>query len=201
MSPLPKIDANIILKLPLWQRVLILGVIWLIIGGLFYYFLYSDKLAESSALSAKLEGLKNDSAKKQKLAGDLPKFKKEKEDLDNQLKQALAQLPNEKEIANLLQSISDAAKASRLDILTFKPGKETPKGFYAEVTIDMKVEGGYASLVSFFEKVADLPRIVNINGLTITSGKEVRGDIMLSASFAATTFKFLAQAEAPQGKK
>lgn len=201
MSPLPKIDANIILKLPLWQRILVLGVIWLIIGGLFYYFLYSDKLAESGALSVKLEGLKNDSAKKQKLAGDLPKFKKEKEELDNQLRQALAQLPNEKEIANLLQSISDAAKASRLDILTFKPGKETPMGFYAEVSIDMKVEGGYASLVSFFEKVADLPRIVNINGLTITSGKEVRGDIILSASFVATTFKFLLQPEAPQGKK
>ncbi|MBI5047325.1 MAG: type 4a pilus biogenesis protein PilO [Deltaproteobacteria bacterium] len=191
-------DVNIILKLPLWQRILVLGVIWLIIGGLFYYFLYSDKMTESSTLSTKLETLKNDSAKKKKLAGNLPKLKKEKEELDNQLKQLLAQLPNEKEIANLLESISDSAKAARLEVLTFKPGKEVSKGFYAEVTIDMKVEGGYNNILSFFEKVASLPRIVNISGLNITSGKEVRGDIMLSATFVATTFKFLPQPAAPQ---
>jgi len=136
---------------------------------------------------------KEDVAKKQKIADELPKFKKEMEELNNQLKEALAALPNEKEIANLLESISDAAKTARLDVLTFKPGKETPKGFYAELTIDMKVEGGYGSIISFFEKVAGLPRIVNINALNISSGKEARGDIMLSATFLATTFKFLPQ--------
>jgi len=90
----------------------------------------------------------------------------------------------------------------RLDILTFKPGKETPKGFYAEVTIDMKVEGNFNSVILFFEKVANLPRIVNINALNVTSGKEIRGEVMLTAQFLATTFKFLAQPEAkPEAKK
>ena len=193
MSPLPKIDANTLLKMPLWQKVVVLGVVWLLLGGVFYYFLYSDKLAERNTLNAKLEGLKNESAKKQKLAADLPRFKKEKEELNSQLQLALEQLPNEKEIANLLENISDAARGARLYILTFKPGKETPRGFYAEVPIDMKIEGEYNSLISFFEKVAGLPRIVNINALNISSGKEARGDIMLSATFLATTFKFLPQ--------
>lgn len=193
MSPLPKIDANIILKLPLWQRFLILVVIWFILSGAFYWLIYSAKLTESKTLKTKLTVLKEDVAKKQKIADELPKFKKEMEELNNQLKEALAALPNEKEIANLLESISDAAKTARLDVLTFKPGKETPKGFYAELTIDMRVEGGYGSIISFFEKVAGLPRIVNINALNISSGKEARGDIMLSATFLATTFKFLPQ--------
>lgn len=193
MSPLPKIDANIILKLPLWQRFLILVVIWFVLAGAFYWLVYGAKLTESKMLSTKLTGIKEDVAKKQKIADELPKFKKEMEELNNQLKEALAALPNEKEIANLLESISDAAKTARLDVLTFKPGKETPKGFYAELTIDMKVEGGYGSIISFFEKVAGLPRIVNINALNISSGKEARGDIMLSATFLATTFKFLPQ--------
>lgn len=198
---LPKIDVNIILKLPLWQKGLILGVVWLALGGGFYYFLYSYKLAEKNTLSAKLEELKNETAKKQRLVADLPRFRKEKEELDSQLKMALEQLPNEKEIANLLENISDAARGARLDILTFKPGKETPKGFYAEVPIDMKIEGEYNSLISFFEKVAGLPRIVNMSNLNISSGKEAKGEIVLSATFAATTFKFIPQPEAPPGAK
>ena len=195
---MPKFDVDIILKLSLSKRLLILGAALLVIMGVFYYFLYGAKLNEKIALSAKLEGIKNTVSEKQRLAANLPKLKKEIEDLNNQFKLALEALPNEKEIANLLENMSDAAKTARLDILTFKPGKETPKGFYAEVTIDMKVEGGYNSVISFFEKVAGMPRIVNINGLNITSGKEVRGDIMMSATFAATTFKFLPQPEAPQ---
>ena len=147
MSPLPKIDANIILKLPLWQRFLILVVTWFILAGAFYWLIYGAKLTESKTLNTKLTGIKEDVAKKQKIADELPKFKKEMEELNNQLKEALAALPNEKEIANLLESISDAAKTARLDVLTFKPGKETPKGFYAELTIDMKVEGGYGSII------------------------------------------------------
>ena len=199
MSPLPKIDANIILKLPLWQRLLILVFLWLIIIGAFYYFLYSGKLAEKKALTTKLEGLKNTAAEKQRIASNLPKFRQEREELNKEFQKALLQLPNEKEIANLLENISEAARSARLDILTFKPGKETPKGFYAEVTIDMKVEGAYASIMTFFEKVAALPRIVNMGGLNITGGaKEVRGEAVLAATFVATTFKFVPQAEAPQ---
>jgi len=198
----PKFDPNIILKLPLSKKLLILGIIWILIVVAFYYSLYSVKLSEKKELTAKLAKLQEDIAKKQKIANDLPKFKAEKEELDRQLQQALAQLPNEKEIANLLDSISGAARTANLDILTFKPGRESPKGFYADVIIDMRVEGGYNNLLLFFEKVAALPRIVNISLMNITStSKEVRGDILLSATFLATTFKFLPQPPQPEAKK
>ena len=58
----------------------------------------------------------------------------------------------------------------------------------------MKVEGAYASIMTFFEKVAALPRIVNMGGLNIAGGtKEVRGEVVLAATFVATTFKFVPQ--------
>jgi len=199
----PKFDPNIILKLPLSKKLLILGIIWILIVVAFYYSLYSGKLSEKKELTVKLAKVQEEIIRKQKIANELPKFKAEKEELDKQLQQALAQLPNEKEIANLLDSISNAARSSNLDILTFKPGKEAPKGFYAEVMIDMKVEGGYNNLLIFFEKVAALPRIVNINFLNVTSAakKEVKGDILLTTTFLVTTFKFLPQPPQPEAKK
>src|SRR3972149_5349690 len=99
MSPLPKIDANIILKLPLWQRLLILVFLWLIIIGAFYYFLYSGKLAEKKALAAKLEGLKNTAAEKQRIASQLPGVRPGRADASDEKDPAAFRAPNEKEIA------------------------------------------------------------------------------------------------------
>lgn len=192
-----KLDLNSILKLPLTYRVLILASIWLIIGGLYYYFLYSPKMVEAGNLRAQLEELKKRVDANRNIAKDLPRFRKEKEDLDNELKKALTQLPDREEIPNLLEAVSTAGKTSGLEILVFKPGASVPKGFYAEIPVDMKVEGRYESLVLFFEKVGGLPRIVNLSGVNIGGAKDVKGEIFLTSDFKATTFMFLEGAERP----
>jgi type IV pilus assembly protein PilO len=43
----------------------------------------------------------------------------------------------------------------------------------------------------FFDKVGKLPRIVNINGVSMDSAKEVNGRWEIVTSCTATTFKFI----------
>jgi type IV pilus assembly protein PilO len=52
----------------------------------------------------------------------------------------------------------------------------------------MNIRGDYHNLATFFDKVARLSRIVNINNITINRGKEVRD---LNASCTAVTYKFV----------
>lgn len=196
-----KLNLDRILKLPLAYRVLILAGVWLIIGGLYYSFLYSPKVVEAGNLRGQLEELKKRVDTNRNIAKDLPGFKKEKEDLGNELKKALTQLPDKEEIPNLLEAVSTAGKTSGLEILVFKPGVSAPKGFYAEIPVDMKVEGRYESLALFFEKVGGLPRIVNLSGVNIGGVKDVKGEIFLTSDFKATTFMFLEEAERPEPKK
>ncbi|NIR47567.1 type 4a pilus biogenesis protein PilO, partial [candidate division KSB1 bacterium] len=68
---------------------------------------------------------------------------------------------------NLLTSISSLAKDQGLEILRFRPLGEQPKGFYAEVPVQMSLVGSFHDVVMFFDKVGKLPRIVNINNLNI----------------------------------
>ncbi|MEE8575453.1 MAG: type 4a pilus biogenesis protein PilO, partial [Thermodesulfobacteriota bacterium] len=134
------------------------------------------------------------------IAQDIKRFQEEKTDLQEKLDLALAQLPNEKEIPDLIDSISDAVKDVGLKTFLFQPKGERPKGFYAEVPVNMEVEGSYESLYEFTDRIGKLPRIVNIGNISIElTGKQKRSSPVLKSKFVVTTFRFI-PAPAPPKK-
>ena len=181
-----------VLKRPRYQRVLMLVGVIAFILGLFVWLLFLPKqqeytmlLSQSSSLQVKLDS-------DRRIAANLPKFKAEYENMLAQLDQALTELPNGREIPKLITSISSRAKASGLDVLSFRPGSEVPQGFYAEVPVSLKVEGSFHQVANFFYAVGTLPRIVNINNVKIgvKSGQNASNNT-LSVDCLATTFRFI----------
>lgn len=191
----PRVEK--LLKLPAYQRGLILGVVLLIIIGGFVYFLYLPKheeyrqlLETGATLQAKLE-------QDRRIASDLPKFEAEYQRMQQQLEEALTQLPNEKEIPTLLTNIASLAKDQGLEVLRFKPGGEVPKGFYAEVPVELKLSGSFHQVALFFQSVGELSRIVNMGNLTMGNAKATDGRTTLTVDCLATTFRFI---ESPPAK-
>lgn len=201
-----KLNINVesltkITKLPLSRRLLILAVINVVIILLMGWFLLAPKYWEIRKLGAQLKELNVKLNESRVIAADIPKYLKEKEEMEEKLKLAVAQLPNEKEIPDLIDGISDAGQKAGLKILLFQPGKEVKKGFYAEVPVNMSVEGRYESLVDFSVKIGALPRIVNIGGLDVSSTGHKNRIPVLKANFVATTFRFIPASDAaPQPK-
>lgn len=195
----PRVEK--ILKLPLSQRILILCGFVLVVAGGFVYLFYLPKHEELTNLRQKNGQLEAKLAEDRRIAADLPRFKAEYEKMKEQLNQALTELPNEKEIPTLLTSIASLAKSSGLDVLRFKPGSESPKGFYAEVPVELKLSGSYHEAGVFFSSVANLPRIVNINNLTMGSAKTEDGRTSLSVDCLATTFRFIEEGQKEGEKK
>jgi type IV pilus assembly protein PilO len=188
------------MRMPLSRKILVLAAIHIVVIVLYYFFLFSPKSAEIAMQKTSLDGVMRNVTRTRVIAANIPKFKKEKEQLEVQLKKALAQLPNEREIPNLINNISRAGKDSGLDILVFKPSGEKSKGFYAEVPVKMQVKSEFKSFYTFCKKVGALPRIVNIEGLNIASKEEKDGTVLLSASFMATTFRFLPEGQIKKKK-
>jgi len=135
----------------------------------------------------------------------LPRFKQELKMLQLAFDDALKMLPNAREIPNLITSISTNAQESGLEIILFQPKPEVPMDFYAQIPVQMKVTGRYHQIGVFFDKLAKLPRIINIEELQIAARKQAKGKSMastLDASFNATTFKFIEKTGEPDaGKK
>ena len=185
----PRVEK--ILKLPVYQRVLVLCLLLLVVIGGFVYLFYLPKQEEYRTLQEKNRTLQAKLQEDRRIANNLPKFRAEYEKMQQQLNQALTELPNEREIPALLTSIASMAKENGLDVLRFRPGGEIAKGFYAEVPVQLELVGSYHDVVLFFQAVGNLSRIVNISNLSIDKPKTDGGQTTLSVSCLATTFRFL----------
>lgn len=184
-----------ILGLPQQQKLAALGVLILLILGLDYFFLYSPRSDEISKLTQEIENGRVERDKKKKEVANIPKLKQQMVVLDGRLKEAVAQLPDRKEIPDLLSTISSKVKEAGLDILVFRPRGENLQEFYAEIPVDIVVRGGFHNVVTFFDEVGRMNRLVNISNIELRNPK-ASGDVMvMEGSSLATTFRFLDEAE------
>jgi type IV pilus assembly protein PilO len=135
------------------------------------------------------------------VAANLGKFQEEIETLEKQVAVALRQLPNDKELPVLLTDISSLGKGAGLDFESFKPKEEVPRDFYAEVPIEIQFKGSYHEVARFFDDIAKLPRIVNVNDIEMSVAKESLAETTLEVKGSAVTFRFLDQPVAPVAPK
>ncbi len=190
-------DPNVekVLKLPTKQKILILALVSIVEAAALVWFLYLPKHQELNVFTAELAKLQDEITDKTRIANNLPKLQKEYDQLNQELAQALTELPNSKEIPSLLTSITSLGKNAGLDFLTFRPRAEVPKDFFADVPVDIVVSGSYFSVANFFAAVANLPRIVNISNVVFTDIKSVNNRMMTKVTCLATTFRFLDKKE------
>lgn len=190
-----------ILKLPTKQKIIILVLVSVIEAAALVWFLYLPKHKELAGLKVELTRLQDEITEKTRIANNLPKLQVEYNQLNQELAQALTELPNSKEIPSLLTSITALGKSAGLDFLTFRPKAEVPKDFYADVPVDIVVSGSYFSVANFFAAVANLPRIVNITNVAFSDIKSVNNRMMTKVTCLATTFRFLDKKEIKDDKK
>lgn len=143
---------------------------------------------------ADLKKLNAEFIEKQSIANDLNRFRRERELLEQRLSEALAELPEQKNIDELLQAFQDRAQKSGLEISTIEPKDQVAGGsFYAKIPILMQVSGNYHEIATFFDALGRLRRIVNVSDIVLENPRAVNGKVVLASKFTATTFMFVDQ--------
>jgi type IV pilus assembly protein PilO len=185
-----------IFDLPVRQRILMLvgGVALLFFG--YAFLVYWPLRSEVTEKEQQRDDLRRVRDRDAALAANLDRAREGVANLNGDLKAALAQLPDTKEIPDLLSNISSLGRESGLEIIQFKQRPEQFEDFYAAVPVDILVRGAYVQVAAFFDKVSRMARIVNVSNVTIKSGPRTDADnVQLDSSCAAVTFRFLDEAE------
>ncbi|MDX8406572.1 MAG: type 4a pilus biogenesis protein PilO [Mariprofundus sp.] len=181
-------SLRLMLAFPLWQKLLVLVVTFLVIIGV-YYTLGWEPLQTSIAQQQQQANIqKIKLIKNQRLAHDLPRKQREYAALEKQLKVALNMLPKKSQIPDLLESVSWAGQDSGLEFKTFKPGTEVNRQIYAEVPVSFKITGSFRQLLTFLKRVGEMPRIVDVKQMKLSTGKNGDG---LTVEGLVVTYRFV----------
>jgi type IV pilus assembly protein PilO len=188
-------------KLPKLYRLLIsLGIIVLFAGPI-VYFSYMPKMEKIETLNAEYEELEQKLTRFKAKARKLRAVRKQFKDAQNEFKIVMKALPEKKEIPSLLASISSSGQDSGLEFALFEPKPESNKDFYAEIPVSIQVSGSYHNVAMFFDKVSRLPRIVNIDNISITTQKNTKKGLSLATSCTAVTYRFIEKTSKKKKKK
>lgn len=97
-------------------------------------------------------------------------------------------LPEQREITNVLQGLQDNAKDSRLVVMRFTPRDDTSQNAISAKPVEVEVDANFNNLRAFYEKMAQLPRIVSITDFKINQLDKQKADKTLHAQFLLTAY-------------
>lgn len=178
-------------KLPPKTRVTVFIVLIVLSFAGFVYFYHMPMRNEISALESDIAKKKTIIAQNDERIRRLDELKERVRKLKEVLEVMKEKLPPEKEVSGLLLQIQNEVNKAGLTLKLWKPEKRKPhpSGLYEEIPITVNLIGGYHNLGVFLDKVARLPRIVNIQNIRMDGAKKnVSGAININISCTALTF-------------
>ena len=170
------------------QRIIIYSITMILVLAVATWFFFLPKFDEIKKLEKNLAKVKSELTTAKKNASELNDWRNKMKEREAKYLTVMRALPEKEEIPSLLSGISQAGKDAGLEILLFTPKNDVEKDFYAEIPVDITVSGNYHNVAVFFDKVANLPRIVNIRNIKMTPQGESG---LLTTQCQAVTYKFI----------
>lgn len=157
---LKELDLESIGSWPRNAKMVFCTLVTLVILLLGYLLVIKGKTEELESLEANELTLRQEFEKEQGRAVNLQPLTQQLAQMEQVLQQMLRQLPSKTEMPDLIIDISQTALSSGLNNELFQPGAETPREFYAEKPIALRMVGSYHQFGAFVSGVASLPRVV-----------------------------------------
>ena len=176
---------------PMLPKALVLGAIFFVIIGIGAFFDWKDQWETLGRAEGEEVTLREQYAQKKAKAINFDAYRAQLSEVEQSFGALVKQLPNRSEIDALLTDINQAGLGRGLVFELFKPAaQERMADFYAELPIAIRITGNYHDMGAFASDVAQLPRIVTLNDVTIANDK---GTLKMDA--VAKTFRYLDEDE------
>lgn len=187
---LPPLDPD------LRKKLLLYGVLFVGVAGLFVNYVYLPKRAQINELQARLANIQLQNTTARSLtqgANSEADVEKRLQLYRDQLQAVEGLIPSSEELPDLLDAISVEAQRSRVEISLIQPVGATEEAYYTRRTYDMAVLGSYHDVGEFLTRVASLSRVVTPLNLVLTpktdaGDEDAGGTQRLEARFSLETY-------------
>ncbi|MCB0327503.1 MAG: type 4a pilus biogenesis protein PilO [Bdellovibrionales bacterium] len=178
-------------KVPGLAKVGALLVLMASVYAVNYFVFEQQKVSDLEKLKAESKKLSVRLGENNAIAENMPRFKEEVNILRTQLRQALSLLPDQANVHILYRQLFVEAERSNIELVSFKPAGTNRRGFYSDLSLEVKIEGTYHRIAEFIDRVGKLDRIINVSNIVFsTSNMQKTGDVVLGVNCKVTTFMF-----------
>jgi type IV pilus assembly protein PilO len=188
LSQFDELELDNIGQWPAAAKLLLTIFLAIVVAGLLYVALVSDKVDMLNRVAAEEGSLKDEFRNKYHVAANLELFKAQMVEAETVFANQLRSLPNRHEIPGLLDEVTFIGTTSGLDFVKIKWQPEVVKEIYIELPIDMEIIGTYHQFGKFVSEVASLPRIVTLHDFKIDITK--LNSELLSLKLQAKTYRY-----------
>lgn len=147
--------------------VLVLGA-GLVTGGL-YYTVFKSQRDENAMAQTKLQAKERENRELEAYRPKLADIERQLASLKQQLEIERRIVPDEKEVDNFMRMVSGEARKAGVEVRRYTARPYTTKEFYTEVPFEVEFDGPYYSMLSFFDRLTKVERIVNVGNLLVAS--------------------------------
>jgi type IV pilus assembly protein PilO len=166
------------------------GVIVVVVGaygGLFYLDI-QDQIKGARTRQGQLQAEKTNYETRKR---EYQAYRNELTQLQQEQRDLLKALPKKAEIPTFLSNLQEQAELAGLEIVSLTIEAENPMELYIRIPVKITVRGTYHSITKFFKNLSELPRIVNVEGLSLNIERAEGGTSpRLRAMFVAVTFRY-----------
>ncbi len=175
---------------PKAAKITVIVIVCLLVAGAGYWFDLRYQIQALERIRNEEESLRQQFVIKQTKAANLKIYRRQMAQIEEAFEVMLHQLPGRTEVADLLLDITQRGLSAGLTFELFKPQSETPRTFYAELPIQIRVRGHYHDFGRFISGVAALPRIVTVHDIRITPlDDDPQGRLVMELT--ARTYRYL----------
>jgi len=172
------------------QKFIIVIGLNIIVFILLFLFIINPLLDTKRQLASDYAKVKQDLDRMVDIKNNMEKYRKEYAQMQEVLVQLLRQLPETKDIPNLLRNVSTIGTETRVKVSYFEPGVVQNKDFYGEFPFRVKFNGPYHNIGYFFDGIRRIERVVDIRSFTLNA-KGAPPKIVLDGEFSAKSYVYL----------
>jgi len=137
-----------------------------------YFTVFKTEREANVAAEQKLETKLRENAELEAYRPKLAEIERQLASLKQQMEIERHIVPDEKEVDGFIKMMDAEALRAGIEIRRYTAKPLATHDFYSELPFEMELDGPYYSVLTFFDNVSKLERIVNISGLLMATPKK-----------------------------
>jgi type IV pilus assembly protein PilO len=171
----PAASGSSLDRLPLVGKMGVGLLFIVLVGALFFVFVYEDLSSELSQAKTYEGQLRNELRNAQAAKEAYQRDRDEKIRSEARAEQTKKVLPDESETPAFLASLQQTATIAGVNLTSWTPVDEVPQEFFAKVPMKLTLTGRFHQVAKFFYQVGQIDRIINMEDIQLKTSTAAGG--------------------------